>query len=81
MSSIVITLLGKSGLVALDFFGRLFIVCLALFALPLGVIGRLYSVIVVLPGHLLCYLYTSHLYPLHPLPPLPHPRKGWGWLG
>ena len=37
-------------------------VCHGLFALPLGVIGRLWSVIVVLPGHLLYYFCASILF-------------------
>ena len=38
---------GKNGLMASDMCAA----CLSLFALPLGVIGRLSSVIVALPGH------------------------------
>ena len=48
LSSIVITLLGKTELVALFFFGLWYVstVCHGLFALPLIVIGRLSSLIV-----------------------------------
>ena len=33
-------------------------VCSSLFTLPLGVIGRLYFVIMTLPGHRLCYYFN-----------------------
>ena len=46
-------LLGKKEVVALFFFDLWLVY--SLFALPLGVIGRLCSVIAVIPGHLLCY--------------------------
>ena len=55
LPSIVITL-GKRGLVTLPFLVcDLCTVCLGLCALPLGVTGRLCSVFVALPGHLLNY--------------------------
>ena len=57
LSSIVIYLLGKSELVALFFLGLWLVSGLSLFALPLGVMGRLCYMIVALPGHLLFYFY------------------------
>ena len=50
-------LAGKKELVAMLFLVcGLCNVCLGLFAFPIGVIGRLHSVIVALPGHHLYYL-------------------------
>ena len=50
--------MGKRELVALLFFGFcLCSVCHGLLALPLGVICRLYSVIVAISGHILYHLY------------------------
>ena len=48
--------MGKTELVALPFFVLWHVFYLScLFALPLGIIGWLCSVIVTLPRHLLCY--------------------------
>ena len=47
----------KPRLLLSDLSAGLFTVCLGVFALPLGVIGRLCSVIVLLPGYLLHYYF------------------------
>ena len=52
LSSTVITLLRKTELVVLIFLSLCDVFCFSLFALPLGVIDRLCSVVVALPGHL-----------------------------
>ena len=56
------TLLGKKELIALHFFGLWLVyvyLCHGLFFLPLGIIGRLLSVIVTISGHLL-YNFWRH---------------------
>ena len=54
---IVITLLWKrSWLLCFSLVCGLCTVCHSLFSLPLGVISRLWSVIVAIPRHLLCYV-------------------------
>ena len=63
LSAIVVPSLEKKELAALLFFGLwLYIVCHGLFALPLDVIGRLCSVIVVLPGYLVyCFSLSNRV--------------------
>ena len=58
LSSIEITLLGKMELFAwFSFVCGLYTVSHGLFVLPLGVIGRLCSVIVVIPGYPILFLF------------------------
>ena len=59
LCSIVITLVLKRELVALLFFCDLCIMCHDLCPLPLGVIDRLRTVIVAIPGHIQYYRRTS----------------------
>ena len=60
MSSIVFTLVGKLNLLALLFWAT-GTVCHCLFAFPLIVIGRLWSLIVAVPGQPIYEYFLSHV--------------------